>query len=176
MKKFTLIVIMMLSSFSGFAQSLDSVFIYKDTDDMTDEVYFFASRKIVCIDEVDNLGFSISFFVDQKKDGSLSASDLYIKTVNFGCIENLEAIFLFEDGSKVTCNSWNKFNCEDRAFCQISEADKKIMASQKVTKIRVTNKRNMRTYTSVVEPNNQDYFIQFFKALEKNDVRQYEEK
>lgn len=176
MKKLIITLTIMMSSLVSFSQALDSVFIYTTADDMTDEVYFFASRKIVCIDEVENIGFSISFFVDQKKDGSLYASDLYVKTVNFGCIEHLEVIFLFEDATRVTCNSWNKFNCDGEAYCELSEIDKKTLASNKVTKIRVTNKQNMETYTAVLESKKQDYFIQFFKAIDKKDVREYEEK
>ena len=68
--KSLILFLWMALSLSLTAQTLDSVFVYKSVDEMTDKSYYFPSRKIVCIDEVSNIGFSVTFFLDMKSESA----------------------------------------------------------------------------------------------------------
>ena len=158
------------------AQTADSVFIYKSVDDMEETTYYFPSRKLVCLDRVKDIGFSVGFFIEpEKSKNSIYADDIHIVAAGFGCVENVEIIFLLEDGTKIKGSSWNKFNCEGDAYVTISQADKNSLATKKLSKVRVTNGRNYKEYTADIEESMKDYFIQLFYAVKNDKVKIYEE-
>jgi len=168
MKKLIILGLILYSAMS-FAQS-DSVFIQKQVDEMTDKSYAFPSRKIVCIDEVNKRGFNVSFFMDVV-NGKCSTSDLQVKTVRIGtCNENNTIVFLFEDGTKLSLKSWNKFNCEGDSWFRVSNSDKEKLSTIKIKKIMVENGRSYESYTHELKED-QDYFIQLGIAVEMQKVK-----
>lgn len=160
---------LMLYSAISFAQS-DSVFIKKQVDEMTDKSYAFPSRKIVCIDEVNKRGFNVSFFMDVV-NGKCLTSDLQVKTVGIGtCNENNTIVFLFEDGTKLSLKSWNKFNCEGDSWFRVSDNDKEKLSTIKIKKIMVENGRSYESYTHELKED-QDFFIQLDVAVKMQKVK-----
>ena len=70
MKKIKLILgfIALFTSAKLNAQT-DSVYIVQEKDQMTDKVYYYVSRQIVCLNPIDKKqGFGVSFFVEKEHD------------------------------------------------------------------------------------------------------------
>ncbi|MSP69594.1 MAG: hypothetical protein EXR20_04915 [Bacteroidetes bacterium] len=150
------------------AQTPDSVYIVKNIDEMSDKVYFYPSRKMICASQDKSIGFSISMLF--KDNGSL-ATDLIVKTVNIGlCSEQNKIIFLFEDLTKISIVSWNEFNCKGDAWFVLSNSDKDNLANKKVKKIKFQNGKSFESYTYDVIENN-DYFIQLFCAIRNKNIK-----
>jgi len=172
MKKKTnlmLVLLLVLTSVSVYSQN-DSVYIQKQVDEMTDKSYAFASRRIVCIDEVNKRGFNVSFFMDVV-NGKCSTSDLQVKTVRIGtCNENNTIVFLFEDGTKLSLKSWNKFNCDGDSWFRVTDNEKERLSTIKIKKIMVQNGRSYESYTHELKED-QDYFIQLGIAVQKQKVK-----
>lgn len=151
-----------------FAQTPDSVYIVKNIVEMTDKVYFYPSRKMICASQDKSIGFSISVLF--KDNGSL-ATDLIVKTVNIGlCSEQNKIIFLFEDLTKISIVSWNEFNCKGNAWFVLSNLDKTNLANKKIKKIKFENGKSYESYTYDVIENN-DYFIQLFCAIRNKKIK-----
>ena len=114
---------------------LDSVYIVEEKDQMTDKVYYFASRQVICVNPSDSKqGFGVGFFVQQEGD-ELKAKELKTKIVGIGtCHEKDEVIFLLENQSKISGKMWNDFNCEGKGWFKVSESDKELLATSKVLK------------------------------------------
>jgi hypothetical protein len=152
----------------------DSVYIVEEKDQMTDKVYYYASRQIICVNPIDKKqGFGVSFFVE-KEDDELKAKELKTKIVGIGsCHENDEIIFLLENQTKINAKMWNDFNCDGKGWFKISDSDKELLATNKVLKIRIQNGRTYENYTHDVEKKNQDYFIQLFFAINNNKIKNF---
>lgn len=150
----------------------DSVYIAEEKDDMTDKVYYYPSRQILCVNPEDKKqGFAVSFFLE-KKGQDIKPSELKVKVVGVGsCHEKDEVIFLLDGDVKIKGTMWNEFNCEGKAWFKISESDKELLATKKVIKIRIQNGRSYESYTHTVEPDNQDYFIQLFYAAKNQKTK-----
>ena len=75
MKKTIMIIGMSCMALMGISQTkkaatskdVDSVYIVKSVDDMSDKVYHFPTFKIPLIDKVQNQGVGISAFIDEKE-------------------------------------------------------------------------------------------------------------
>ena len=109
MKK-TILSIVMLTTFSAFSQTQVAFKIEHCKDNMTDKEYYFAEKKLICSNESKTKGFTVtpSF---RAKNGGMENNGFIVKNVNIGsCDENDSMIILFEDSSKTTLTSWNKFN------------------------------------------------------------------
>jgi hypothetical protein len=77
-----------------------------------------------------------------------------------------------EDESKVKASMWNDFNCEGKVWCQVSDSDKEIMATKKVSKIRIQNGRTFESYTHVISDEaDKSYFIQLFLAVKNQTIK-----
>ncbi len=169
MRKFSFLLIL-LAALRVTAQK-DSVYIAEQKDDMTDKVYYFPSRQLLCVNpENKKQGFVVSFFM--QKENTVKASELKTTVVGVGsCHEKDEVILLLEGDVKVKGTMWNDFNCDGKAWFKITQSDKELLAKNKVLKVRVQNGRSFESYTHVVEPENQDYFIQFFYAVDKQIIK-----
>ena len=153
----------------------DSVFINEQKDEMTDKVFYFPSEQLVCRNpENKKQGFAITFFVGKTKKGVLEALEVKIKSVGIGnCDEKDEVIFLLEDETKIKVTMWNDFNCDGKVWCKMSDADKELLATKKVNKIRVQNGRTFESYTHTIDEIDRGYFKQFFFAIKNNKVKPY---
>lgn len=153
-----------------FAQK-DSIYISKIVDDMSDKVYYFPSRKMVCATDDKKMGFSVSAFLEAG-DGFISVSDMKIVMVNIGnCVEKNEIIILFEDDTKLMLTSWNEFNCKGDAWFKLSRKDKDILSAKKMKKIKVQNGRTYESFTKEVDEDDQSYFIQLFNSAQTNKIK-----
>ena len=76
-------------------------------------------------------------------------------------------IILFEDGSKLTKVSWNKFNCDDNAWFALLPRDIAMLSEKRISKIRVTNGFKYTTFTTEVAT--PDYFITIAQKAANNE-------
>jgi hypothetical protein len=148
------------------------VYIAEQKDEMTDKVYYYTSRQLLCVNPDDKKqGFAVTFFMDKKGD-DVKTAELKVKVVGVGsCHEKDEIFFLLDGDVKVKGLMWNDFNCDGKAWFKISESDKELLAEKKLLKIRVQNGRSYESYTHIVEPDNQDYFIQLFYSVKNQKIK-----
>lgn len=152
----------------------DSVYVVEQKDEMTDKVYYYPSRQMLCQNpDLKSQGFAVSFFIGRNKRDVLEVNELKIKVIGVGsCHEKDEVIFLMEDESKVKASMWNDFNCDGKVWCQVSDSDKEIMATKKVSKIRIQNGRTFESYTHVISDEaDKSYFIQLFLAVKNQTIK-----
>ncbi len=170
MKK-SMLIIMVFMTIRVMSQS-DSVYISEQKDEMTDKVYYYASRQLLCQNqELKSQGFVVTFFIDKTKKG-IESAELKIKVVGVGsCHEKDEVIFLMEDETKIKATMWNDFNCDGKVWCKVSDSDKEILATKKVVKIRIQNGRTFESYTHNVADKDRDYFIQLFFAVNNQIIK-----
>jgi hypothetical protein len=143
----------------------DSVYLIKEIDEMTGEGYIFTNRDFVVANEDKTVGFKIRATIG----GDLSVSSLTVEMAGIGgCNENDEIIILFENGEKITMTSWKKFNCEGIAYFDPNENEIKLLKTQPMSKIRMTNGRSYDSYTGDVKQKDKRYFIQFYYAVDNN--------
>jgi hypothetical protein len=173
MKKMMIKSMMVLMALSSQAQK-DSVYVVEQKDEMTDKVYYYPSRQIICQNpELKSQGFAISFFIKKNKKG-IEVGELKMKVIGVGsCHEKDEVIFLMEDETKIKATMWNEFNCDGKVWCQISDSDKEILAKKKVVKIRVQNGRSFESYTHTISDADKDYFIQLFSAVKSQITKPF---
>jgi hypothetical protein len=177
MKKTIILISSLILSFNAYTQTktkkdVDSVYIVKSVDDMTDKTYYFPTFKIPLINKTENQGLGISAFIDEKEyDNSIYIKDLDVKSINVGgCVEKSEIIFLFEDGSKINLISWNKFNCDGNSWFEIGDSDAEVLATKELRKVKFINGRSYDSFTLEVPANRRRYFIQLYDAVKNNRV------
>jgi hypothetical protein len=169
--KTTIFALMILAS-NVFSQK-DSVYIQKSVDDMSEKSTYYPSTDVVLSNEGKTKGIRLSVFIDEK-DGELSVGNLSLKMIGIGsCVEKNEMIIMFEDSSKITLTSWNKFNCKGDAWFDITndEADK--LATLKVKKIKITNGYTFDSFTKAMS--RPDYFRQIFYAIKMKKIKEVKE-
>ena len=149
----------------------DSVYVAVEKDEMTDKVYYYPSRQLVCLNDEKKQGFGISFFLSME-DGEIQTEEIKTYIAGIGsCQENNELIILLEGEQKITSKMWNEFNCKGNAWFKVTSMDKELLATKKVLKIRIQNGRTYDTYTHIVPESDQDYFIQLFYAVKNNKTK-----
>lgn len=161
MKKL-IIIALALFSFNTYCQTATPFVIEHCIDKMTDKEYFLSSKNFVCTNTEKTKGFVIT---NQFKgvNGNLKPNGLIVKNIGIGnCDEKDELIFLFDDDTKITITSWNKFNCEGKAYFDLSESDLDILKSKKVTAIRFKNGYSYDSLTYVLKKEEQGFFINVY--------------
>lgn len=170
MKNVKVIMTLMMSliTMSCFGQnSADSVYIVKETDDMSGKTHMSANRSFIVSNNASNTsdlkGFNIGYYIlDNMPNGCL-----VLRMTGIGnCNENDEIIILFENGQRISKGSFASFNCKGDAYFEFSKSDMDILRKQPMSKIRVTNGRSHDSYTGDVEVKDKRYFIQLFYALD----------
>jgi len=165
MKKVLLGLALTVASFTSltaqektYMNSIDSVTVTKEVDDMTDKVYWFASHRLIAANEERNKGFNISPSIRGN-----SITDFIVTSANMGsCNENNTLIIKFIDGSKIRLKSWNDFSCENSYF----KVSYSLTSKLKTTEIDKIYYQNGRTYDSGTFPVTRPrYFIQLYKSL-----------
>ena len=122
MKK-TILSVTALLTFSAYSQTSKPFLIEHCIDKMTDKEYFLSTKNLVGANTQKTQGFSITPHF-KSVDGKMYQSGLILKNIGIGnCDEKDSLIFLFEDGTKITITSWNKFNCEGKAYFDLTEDD-----------------------------------------------------
>jgi|688.fasta_scaffold38852_9 hypothetical protein len=165
---------MMVLTALGTSAQKDSVYVVEQKDEMTDKVYYYPSRQLLC-QNADNKsqGFSISFFIDKTKKG-LEVAEIKMKVIGVGsCHEKDEVIFLMEDETKIKGTMWNEFTCDGKVWCKVSDSDKEILATKKVSKIRIQNGRTFESYTHTLADGDKNYFIQLISAVKSQITKPF---
>jgi len=161
MKKL-LLNLVLLVSLSTFSQTPTAFVIEHCKDKMTDKEYYFAQRKLICANPEKTKGFTVipNFKAD---NGQMVNNGFMCKNVNIGsCDENDTLIILFEDETKITLTSWNKFNCEGNAYFDFTDSQLKDLSTKKVSTIRFSNGRSYESLTVVLKEDQKDYFIRAY--------------
>jgi hypothetical protein len=141
--------------------------IYKKTNDMTDESYYFFvdskndSAITMLSDDGGINGFSLMPVFKPKKSKIDIVVTMY-KDRRTVCCENGFMVIKFKDGTKIKLKSWREFNCDGEFYFWITNY-KKELSTKPIDKIMVENGRDFTDETHfIVNPN---YFIEFFKAV-----------
>ena len=161
MKKLLLNFVLLIS-LSAFSQTTTPFIIEQCKDKMTDKEYFFSQKKLICANPEKTKGFTItpSFRAD---DGTMINNGFICKNVNIGsCDEKDNLIILFEDDSKISLTSWNKFNCEGTVYFNLTDSDLKELSTKKMSSIRFSNGYSYESLTSVLKQDQKDYFIKAY--------------
>ena len=167
MNKILILAILIGTSItSAFSQTTktDSSYVIKLKDDMTNKVYFAPNRNFILSNPESTKGFAVKAHITNDSTFGF----ITVKMVNIGsCNEKDEIIILFENGEKITAKSWNEFNCEGKAYFDLSGADIQLLRTQPMSKIRITNGRSHDSYTGDVKIKDKRYFIQLFYSLDR---------
>jgi hypothetical protein len=161
MKKLLLNLVLLIS-LSTFSQTTTPFVIEHCNDKMTDKEYYLPQRKLICANPEKTKGFTImpNF---RAENGKMINSGFICKNVNIGsCDENDNLIILFEDETKLTLFSWNKFNCDGNAYFDFSSKQLKELSTKKVNTIRFTNGRSYESLTITLSDDQKDYFIRAY--------------
>jgi hypothetical protein len=161
MKKLLLNFVLLIS-LSAFSQTTTPFIIEHCKDKMTDKEYFFSQKKLICANPEKTKGFTItpSFRAD---DGTMINNGFICKNVNIGsCDEKDNLIILFEDDSKISLTSWNKFNCEGTVYFNLTDSDLKELSTKKMSSIRFSNGYSYESLTSVLKQDQKDFFIRAY--------------
>lgn len=149
----------LLISMSAFSQSPTQFIIEHCIDKMTDQEYYFAQKKLICANTSKTKGFTITPNF-KSKGGEYENNGFMCKNVNIGnCDENDSLIILFEDDTKITLTSWNKFNCEGNAYFNLTKDEINELSAKKVKSIRFSNGRSYESLTVALKEEQKDYFI-----------------
>ena len=151
--------------------STGEYYVAKHVDDMTDKIYYYSSEKLLCQDMAKGVGFALNYQFDGKTDNTVKISGLSLKVIGLDCLENTELLFLFDDNSKLSIKSWNKFNCKGDAWYELTSSQRKQLGSKSIKKVRVQNGQNYKSYTHELEGRDKNYLINMFKSVEAKDVR-----
>jgi len=139
--------------------SQDKLKILYQKDAMTDNEYVYISDNLLC--SIDGkVGFSISPRFKIDKDKTIKYNGIVVKSNGVGsCMENDELIILFEDSTKLTLKSWNKFNCEGNSYFDFQKSSLKDI-NKKIKAIRLMNGRSYESFTYTLKNENEkNYFI-----------------
>lgn len=160
MRKGVLVVLLNILAFTAFSQ----ITIEKEVDEMTDEVSYVASERFYVANEAKTQGFAIDVMLGVK-DSIIYSKGWIVTTANLGgCNEDNEMIILFEDGSKINLESFNKFNCDEVAFFMLSLDQEFSIANKRIKKVRFKNGFSYETYTNEVDYPH--YFIELYNAID----------
>ena len=158
-KVFTILMVALFSTIS-FGQSIE-----KHLDVMEDKTYWLAYGSPIYYTG-DGEGFALRPFLGGRKNehGIPSVDALHVKTVGLGCVENMEMIILFEDGSKMTRKSLNKFNCDGNSYFLLNEKSVDELSTKEISTVRVTNGRNYKSHT--IKSEDPSYFIRLKELID----------
>jgi hypothetical protein len=167
MKKIAIAVTMSLISTLTFGQ-VDSVYVVRHTDNMSGKIYTYSSKgDFICHNETRTIGFKVLPILDD----NLLFEKLYVTMFGIGgCNEKDEIIILCENGEKIIKKSVNKFNCKGEAYFNLSDSDIRLLKTQPMSKIRMTNGRTYESFTGDVKDKDKRYFIQLLYAIENKVV------
>ena len=160
MKKTILIFAIALGAINLYAQ--DSTFMYYFSDELESVTYYMPSSDLIIANSAKTEGAKIGFHLTYEGEFSFLTATL----IGLGnCNEKDKMIILFEDGSKITLTSWNKFNCDGDAYFNLNDKQKEKLSTLPVKTIRVTNGHSYESITSS-EGYNKRYFIQAFYSID----------
>lgn len=157
MKK-TILSVTALLTFSAYSQTTKPFVIEHCIDKMTDKEYYFPIKNFIGSNAQKTKGFIITPHL-KKEDDKLVQTNLILENIGIGnCEEKDNLIFLFDDETKVSVTSWNKFNCEGKAYFTLSEDELESLKSKNITAIRFINGYNYESLTYNLKKEETTYF------------------
>ena len=159
-----LLMVTLLASMS-FAKDGNKTKIFRDVDDMTDEVSYMTSESITLkngrkalnifagLIENENGVNPFSLAVIHKRLGSCSEKDLFI--------------ILLENGVKIKSKSWNDFNCKGYSYFNFTSREWAELGKSPIKKIMFKNGRSYETISQKVDVSDKNYFITMIELLKK---------
>ena len=161
MKK-TILLVTALLTFSAYSQTTKPFVIEHCIDKMTDKEYYLASKKFIGSNTQKTQGFLITL-IFKKEDDKMVQNGLILENVGIGnCDEKDNLIFLFEDDTKMTITSWNKFNCEGKAYFNLSEDDLEMLKTKNILAIRFNNGYSYESLTYNLKKEEKGFFINVY--------------
>lgn len=159
MKKILLLLSLVLGiTYISYAQKVDTTYVIKYVDEMTDQSSLFSNRKLIIANDTKTIGFTILVTMSKY-------IWIYTNMVGLGsCNENDELIILLENGNRIKLTSRNDFNCKGDSYFVLTNDDILRLRLSPISKIRITNGRTFDNYTGEVEPQDKYYFIQLFNS------------
>lgn len=139
-------------------------------DKMTDEPLAKGSKVLVCSKSPER-GFvlKINWIVVNEKP---FYNGITVSSFGLGsCVENSTLYFLFEDESKFTVESWNKYNCDGISKMDLFGKYLFEITRKKVIALRFQNGRNSDSYTYDVPEIDQNFFLEVAQAVNNQIVK-----
>lgn len=169
MKKVFISLSIIAASLTATAQ----LHIIEDSSDLGGKVYIYPSENLIVTNKEKNKGFTLSADFKRKgTEGNLHLTGIIGQLVNIGsCCEKNELIFMFEDSTKMTLVSWNKWNCEGNAFYNLDGEQAEILASKKIIKSQMKNGYSYESFANNVLGIDQSYFITLMTDAKQNKVK-----
>jgi hypothetical protein len=136
---------------------------YKDI--MTDKEYIYSKDRILYTEDAKK-GFSVSISWNFEKS-KVNYNGISVKSVGIGnCVENDDLIILFEDNTKVSLKSWNKFNCNGNSYFDLNTKELNNL-NKRIKAIRFQNGRTFESSTyEVSKEKDITFFIDAKNALD----------
>ena len=136
---------------------------YKDI--MTDKEYIYSKDRILYFED-GKKGFSVSISWNFEK-GKVNYNGISVKSVGIGsCVENDDLIILFEDNTKVSLKSWNKFNCNGNSYFDLNAKELNNL-NKRIKGIRFQNGRSFESSTyQISKEKDITFFIDAKNALD----------
>lgn len=160
MKKFKLTVIALTLTIMSNAQMIEKV-----VDDMTDKVEYYPTINLIVSNDSKTKGVTIRPSISNT-NGKLKGNTLICNIIGLGvCNESNELIIMFDDDTKFTITSWNKFNCKGNGYFDLSDSEVEELSTKPIKKIRFKNGNSYESVTNT--PSRNDYFINFYSELKQ---------
>jgi hypothetical protein len=160
MRKGLVLVLLSILAFTAYGQ----ITIEKSVDEMTDEVSYYPSERLIVANEAKTQGFTMEAYLDVKK-GKLYVKAFTVSLVDLGsCNENNEMIILFQDGTKMVLQSFGDFKCKTYTFFMFTDEQEAMAKAKKIKKIRFKNGFTFDEFTGV--SSNESFFIELYNAIE----------
>lgn len=177
MKQILVVAIALIASLNSFSQAKTTnpqpkVFkLLYEKDKMTDEEYLSVNWNLIAA-KTQKTGFLVKPTFS-KTDSIWKYDGLTVLAAGIGgCHEDDYLIIMFEDGSKVRTNMWNKFNCSGDVYMDWDKEIENDLRTKPIKIVRLTNGRSFDyhevTYTKSEDKN---YFITYFKKLDEFNSR-----
>lgn len=161
MKK-TILSVTALLTFSAYCQTTKPFVIEHCIDKMTDREYYLASKNFVGSNAQKTQGFVITPNFKKEND-KIEQNNLILENIGIGnCDEKDDLIFLFEDDTKITITSWNKFNCDGKAYFNLSEDELENLKSKNILAIRFVNGYSSESLTYNLKKEERGFFINLY--------------
>ena len=161
MKK-TILSVTALLTFSAYSQTTKPFVIEHCIDKMTDKEYYLASKNFIGSNTQKTQGFIITPNF-RKENDKIEQSNLILENIGIGnCDEKDNLIFLFDDDTKITITSWNKFNCDGKAYFTLSEDDLEMLKSKNISAIRFVNGYSFESLTYNLKKEEKGFFINVY--------------
>lgn len=160
-----------------FSTSINAQKFVKYIDEFTDKEYVLVDKNEITYNG-DSKSEGVVWGLMTTKSGDFwVANTLSLSVYGLSCVEDTEVIIIFENGEKLTKQQWNKFNCDGNVWITLKDSDIALFRSQRIDKIKVTNKRNYESYTFTdLNESMKNYFIRLLTSLDDGNKNGFEVK